>query len=59
MRSNISRYKDKRIEVVYYEDGIKVTRFKPSWKFDQSWSPLGQMMKGKARKPEFGPKDPT
>jgi hypothetical protein len=55
----MSRYKDKRIELIYYEDGIKVTRFKPSWKFDQSWSPTGQMMKGKARKPEFGPKDPT
>lgn len=56
----MSRYKDKRIEKVYYtEDGIKVTRFRPSWVFDQAWAPTGSLLRGKPRKPAFGPKDPS
>ena len=48
---------DDWVEKIYMEDGIKVTRYKPSWYKDPDIlksRPLG----GKARKPTFGPKDP-
>jgi len=48
---------DDWVEKVYTEDGIKVTRYKPSWWKD----PEGltkTTFKGKPRKPSFGPKDP-
>ena len=48
---------DDWVENVYMEDGIKVTRYKPSWykepdKFNNTH------IRGKSRKPTFGPKDP-
>jgi hypothetical protein len=48
---------DDWVEKVYNEDGIKVTRYKPSWykEPDKFKTPP---LKGKARKPSFGPKDP-
>ncbi len=43
-------------DFIYYENGIKVTRYKPSWYKDpDKWN---YVVKGKARKPSFGPKDP-
>tara|TARA_Y100001936_G_C16092197_1_gene687411 strand:+ start:1867 stop:2067 length:201 start_codon:yes stop_codon:yes gene_type:complete len=45
------------IEKVYYEDGVKITRYKPVW-----WKePSGltkTTFKGKPRKPSFGPSTP-
>jgi hypothetical protein len=47
---------DDWVEKVYKEDGVKVTRYKPSWykEPDKFNTPI----RGKARKPSFGPKDP-
>ncbi|SVA77531.1 uncharacterized protein METZ01_LOCUS130385 [marine metagenome] len=52
----IEEYDDDWIEKIYYEDGIKITRYKPSWykNPDKFNSPI----KGNLRKPIFGPKDP-
>ena len=49
-------YDNDWIEKIYYEDGIKITRYKPSWYKDPDkyHSPI----KGNPRKPTFGPKDP-
>ena len=44
------------VEKVYMEDGIKITRYKPNWYKDPDKFSLP--IKGKARKPQFGPKDP-
>tara|TARA_Y100000310_G_C20489076_1_gene718254 strand:+ start:733 stop:924 length:192 start_codon:yes stop_codon:yes gene_type:complete len=45
------------IEKVYYKNGIKITRYKPSWYKDPE-KHLSTTMKGSIRKPTFGPKDP-
>tara|TARA_B110000495_G_scaffold115167_1_gene99766 strand:+ start:150 stop:359 length:210 start_codon:yes stop_codon:yes gene_type:complete len=45
------------IEKIYYEDKVKITRFKPVWWKD----PAGfrkTTFKGKPRKPSFGPTIP-
>ena len=42
---------DDWVEKVYMEDGIKVTRYKQPDRFNT-------VLKSKARKPTFGPKDP-
>ena len=49
-------YDDDWIDFIYYEDGVKITRLKPSWykNPDKFNSPI----KGNPRKPVFGPKDP-
>lgn len=46
---------DEWIEKVYYEDGIKITRYKPSW-WKEGLSKT--TFKTRPRKPQFGPKDP-
>tara|TARA_B110000495_G_scaffold136998_1_gene120093 strand:+ start:2884 stop:3063 length:180 start_codon:yes stop_codon:yes gene_type:complete len=45
------------IDKIYYEDGIKITRYKPSWYKDPDRH-LNTYIKGSIRKPTFGPKDP-
>ena len=47
---------DDWVEKVYMEDGIKVTRYKPSWYKDPDR--YHTILKSKSRKPAFGPKDP-
>lgn len=47
---------DDWVEKVYMEDGIKVTRYKPSWYKEPDKHIT--ILKSKARKPTFGPKDP-
>ena len=44
------------IDFVYYEKGVKVTRYHPSWYKDPD--KFNYTVKGRARKPNFGPKDP-
>ena len=44
------------VEKVYMEDGIKVTRYKPIWHIEPDR--FNTVLKSKARKPTFGPKDP-
>ncbi len=44
------------VEKVYMEDGIKITRYKPSWYKDPD--KFQSAMRSKSRKPSFGPKDP-
>ena len=44
-------------DFIYYENGIKVTRYKPSWYKDPDGL-TKTLFKGKPRKPTFGPKDP-
>ena len=44
------------VDFVYYENGVKVTRYHPSWYKDPD--KFTYMVKGKGRKPSFGPKDP-
>lgn len=39
------------VEKVYYEDGVKITRFKPVW-WKEGLSKT--ILKGKPRKPSFG-----
>ncbi len=48
---------DDWVEKVYNEDGIKVTRYKPSWYKDFDIN-APKPMKSRPRKPSFGPKDP-
>jgi hypothetical protein len=48
---------DDWVEKVYNEDGIKVTRYKPSWYKDFDML-APKPLKSKSRKPSFGPKDP-
>lgn len=43
------------VEKVYYEDGVKITRFKPVW-WKEGLSKT--ILKGKPRKPSFGPTTP-
>ena len=43
------------IEKVYYEDGVKIPRYKPVW-WKEGLSKT--TLKGKPRKPSFGPKVP-
>ena len=43
------------IEKVYYEDGVKITRYKPVW-WKEGLSKT--ILKGKPRKPSFGPSTP-
>ena len=47
---------DDWVEKVYMEDGIKVTRYKPIWHKEPD--KFNTPIRGKARKPSFGPKDP-
>jgi len=47
---------DDWVEKVYMEDGIKVTRYKPIWHKEPD--KFNTILKSKARKPQFGPKDP-
>ena len=44
------------VERIYTEDGIKITRYKPSWYKDPDKCQTA--MRSKPRKPVFGPKDP-
>ena len=45
------------VEKVYYEDGVKITRFKPVlWKDPEGLTRTE--FKGKPRKPTFGPTTP-
>lgn len=44
------------VDFVYYENGVKVTRYKPSWY--KSPEIFESVLKGSTRKPSFGPKDP-
>lgn len=44
-----------KIEKIYYEDGIKITRYAPVW-WKEGLSKI--TLKGKPRKPSFGPKSP-
>ena len=44
------------VDFIYYENGVKVTRLHPSWHKDPNI--FENPLKGKARKPSFGPKDP-
>ena len=48
---------DDWVDLIYYEDGIKVTRYKPSWYKDPDKF-SATTVKGHPRKPTFGPKDP-
>lgn len=50
-------FDDDWIEKIYYEGDIKVTRYKPSWYKDPD-KYRQNPIKGHARKPTFGPKDP-
>lgn len=43
------------VEKVYYEDGVKITRFKPVW-WKEGLSKT--ILKGRPRKPSFGPTTP-
>ena len=43
------------IEKVYYEDEVKITRYKPVW-WKEGLSKT--ILKGKPRKPSFGPTTP-
>ena len=45
------------IEKVYYKNGIKITRYKPSWYKDPE-KHFSTTMKGSIRKPTYGSKDP-
>ena len=45
------------VEKVYYEDGVKITRFKPVWWKDPEGLTRTEF-KGKPRKPTFGPTTP-
>ena len=45
------------VEKVYMEDGIKVTRYKPSW-YKEPGLFKSNLLGGKSRKPSYGPKDP-
>jgi hypothetical protein len=45
------------VEKVYYEDGVKITRFKPVWWKDPAGLSKTEF-KGKPRKPSFGPTIP-
>jgi|TARA_B110000240_G_scaffold133089_1_gene147716 hypothetical protein len=47
---------DDWVEKVYKEDGVKVTRYKPSWYKEPD--KFNTTFRSKARKPTFGPKDP-
>ena len=47
---------DDWVEKVYSEDGVKITRYKPSWWKDPD--KFQSKMRSKSRKPSFGPKDP-
>ena len=47
---------DDWVEKVYTEDGVKITRYKPSWWKDPD--KFQSTMRSKSRKPSFGPKDP-
>ena len=47
---------DDWVEKVYMEDGIKVTRYHPIWHKEPD--KFNTPIRGKARKPTFGPKDP-
>ena len=48
---------DDWVEKIYYEGKIKVTRYKPSWHKEPERFSF-TTIKGKSRKPSFGPKDP-
>lgn len=50
-------YDNDWIEKIYYVDGIKITRYKPSWYKDPD-KVINTTMKASIRKPVFGPKDP-
>ena len=43
------------VEKVYYEGGVKITRFKPVW-WKEGLSKT--ILKGRPRKPSFGPTTP-
>jgi hypothetical protein len=43
------------VDKVYYENGVKVTRYKPSWYKEPEQI---KYIKSHTRKPTFGPKDP-
>ena len=47
---------DDWVEKIYMEDGIKVTRYHPIWHKEPD--KFNTPIRGKARKPTFGPKDP-
>ena len=47
---------DDWVEKIYMEDGIKVTRYNPIWHKEPD--KFNTPIRGKARKPTFGPKDP-
>lgn len=47
---------DDWVEKVYMEDGVKVTRYKPNWYKEPD--KFNTHIRGKSRKPTFGPKDP-
>ena len=47
---------DDWVEKVYMEGNVKVTRYKPSWHKEPD--KFNTHIRGKARKPAFGPKDP-
>ena len=47
---------DDWVEKVYKEDGVKVTRYKPSWYKEPD--KFNTTFRSRPRKPTFGPKDP-
>ena len=50
-------YDDDWIEKIYYEGGIKITRYKPSW-YKNPERYMDSIIKGHPRKPTFGSKNP-
>ena len=48
---------DDWVDFIYYENGVKVTRYQPSWYKDPDKF-HAKPIKGSTRKPTFGPRDP-